>query len=181
MAERITFAPEFKAQVQEWMKANPQKTRVATIEAASAHFKGKAKTKDGKKCNDPSLPTLGLWYNAAIGTKPRRGKAKTKASGPKQPRGRKAAATPVSSAISKTGTRLIEQARDLEKRIHGEIVDGLKSLDALHTQLSEKMAEYEKIFNRKAEDVLAKNKDIRETLSRVGLSTGLRGGRSKKA
>lgn len=179
MAERITFAPDFKAQVQEWMKANPQKTRVATIEAAAAHFKGKAKTKEGNKCNDPSLPTLGLWYNAAIGTKPRRGKAK--ASATKQARGRKAGATPVSSAISKTGTRLIEQARELEKRIHGEIVDGLKSLDALHAQLSEKMAEYEKIFNRKAEDVLAKNKDLRETLSRVGLSKAIRAGRGKKA
>ncbi len=178
MAERITFAPEFKSQVQDWMKANPKKTRVATIEAAGAHFKGKAKTKDGKKTKDPSIATLGLWYNSVVAPKPRKGKAKAKAAG--RPRGTRKPKTPVTAAISKTGTRLIEQARDLEKRIHGELVDGLKSLDALHTQLSEKMSEYEKIFNRKAEDVLAKNKELRDTLTRVGLAAGIGRGSSKE-
>lgn len=169
MAERITFSPVFKAEVQAWMAANPQKTRVATIAAAAAQFKNKAKTKEGKKATDPSIATLGLWYNGVAAPKPRKGKAKVKAATAKKRPGRKPA-TPVTSAISKTGTRLIEQARDLEKRIHDELVDGLKSLDALHNQLSDKMAEYEQIFNRKAEDVFAKNKDLRDTLARVGLS-----------
>ncbi len=175
MADRITFAPAFKAEVQAWMQANPQKTRVATILAASEKFKNKAKTKEGKKAKDPSVATLGLWYNGVAAPKPRKAKAKAAATAKKRGGGRKAA-TPVSAAISKTGTRLIEQARDIEKRIHGELVDGLKSLDALHNQLSEKMAEYEKIFNRKAEDVFAKNKDLRDTLTRVGL-----GGRASRA
>jgi hypothetical protein len=171
MAERITFSPDFKAEVQAWMAANPQKTRVATIAAAAAQFKNKAKTKEGKKATDPSIATLGLWYNSVAAPKPRKGKAKAKVATAKKRPGRKPAATPVSSVISKTGTRLIEQARDLEKRIHDELVDGLKSLDALHNQLSDKMAEYEKIFNRKAEDVFAKNKDLRDTLARVGLAS----------
>lgn len=173
MAERITFSPEFKAEVQAWMAANPQKTRVATIAAAAAQFKNKAKTKEGKKATDPSIATLGLWYNGVAAPKPRKGagKAKAKAAAGKKRPGRKPASTPVSSAISKTGTRLIEQARDLEKRIHDELVEGLKSLDALHNQLSNRMSEYEKIFNRKAEDVFSKNKDLRDTLARVGLAS----------
>jgi hypothetical protein len=175
MADRITYLAAFKAEVQAWMQANPQKTRVATIAAAAEKFKNKAKSKDGKKAKDPSIATLGLWYNGVAAPKPRKPKA---AAAAKKRGGRKAAGAPVTAAISKTGTRLIEQARDIEKRIHGELVDGLKSLDALHNQLSEKMAEYEKIFNRKAEDVFAKNKDLRDTLTRVGL--GGRGSRAAK-
>lgn len=181
MADRITFAPAFKAEVQEWMKTNKQKTRVGTIAAAGAQFKGKAKTKDGKKTKDPSEATLGLWYNDAIGTKPRKAKAKAKAV-PGRKRGPRAGetATPVSNVYSKTGTRLIEQARDLERKIHTEIVDGLKAIDAMHNQLSAKIAEYESIFNRKAVDVLSKNKDVRDTLSRVGLTPRAPRGKAAK-
>lgn len=193
MADRITFAPEFKEEVQAWMKANPQKTRVATIAAAADQFKNKAKTKDGKKAKDPSVATLGLWYTAVAEPK-RRTRAKTAAAkrGPGRGRGRRAAETPVTAAISKTGNRLIDQVRDLEQRIHAEIVDGLKNLKQLQDQLAQKLSEYETMFNRRAEDVLAKNKDFREVLSRVGRTAGVaraaeaapqpkRRGRPKKA
>ncbi|MBI1321544.1 MAG: hypothetical protein GC168_21720 [Candidatus Hydrogenedens sp.] len=167
MAGRITFSPEFKKQVHQWIKSNKAATRVATIEAASKHFKGKAVDKDGKKCADPSEATMGLWYNEVFPPKARKKKAaaaaKKKAS-PGRPR-----KTPVSDAIAQGSARLIEQARELEKRIHSELVDGLKSIDAMHDQLSKRMADYEHIFNKKAEDVLGKNRDVRETLKKVGL------------
>jgi hypothetical protein len=173
MADRITFAPEFKQEVQEWMKANPQKTRVATIAAAAEQFKNKARSKDGKKVKDPSIATLGLWYNGVAEPK-RRGKAKASTAKRGAGRGRRRSETPVSQAISKTSSRLIDQVRDLEQRIHGEIVDGLKNLKQLQDQLALKLSEYETMFNRRAEDVLAKNQEFRELLGRIGRTTATR-------
>jgi len=170
MAGRITFSPEFKKQVHQWLKDHKSGTRVATIEAARKHFKGKALDKAGKKCADPTEATMGLWYNEAHPPKPRKAKAgaakKSPAAKGKPGPKRK---TPVSDAIAQGSARLIEQARDLERRIHNELADGLKNIDALHDQLSKRMADYEHIFNKKAEDVLGKNSDLRATLKKVGL------------
>ena len=167
MAGRITFDPKFKTTVQKWMKANKAKTRVATIENAAKHFKGKAVDKNGKKAKDPSEATLGLWYNDAFPPKRRKKKAAAKKKAGAKRASRK---TPVSDALSSGSGRLLEQARDLEKRIHQEIVEGLKGLDEMHDALSKRMSDYEHIFNKKAEDVLGKNKDLRSKLKKVGLA-----------
>ena len=113
---------------------------------------------------------MGLWYNEVHPPKARKGKgaaAKKKAAAKGKP-GRKPK-TPVSDAIASGSARLIDQARELEKRIHNELADGLKSIDAMYDQLAKRMADYEHIFNKKAEDVLGKNSDLRATLKKVGL------------
>ena len=172
MAGRVTFSPEFKASVQKWMKDNKAPTRVATIEQAGKHFSGKAVDTNGKKAKNPSEATLGLWYNEKFPPKQRKkrkksGAAKTKARAAKSTR-----RTPLSDALTQGSGRLIEQARELEKRIHSDLVEGLKSIDELHDQMAKRMSDYEHIFNKRAEDVLGKNKDLREKLKKVGLNRG---------